>query len=102
MPGVGLLTFTKPLASSSKVIIKYTIEIDDLPIYTETYDVDKLRGELQSDEKTVLRNWIRRLKCVVGCRKRHGFSSCVTRCLADGQCCDKGIQRCASVEKTPD
>ena len=98
MPGVGLLTFTKPLPATAKVIVKYTIEVDGLPVYTETYDVDKLRDELKRDEPTVVRNWIRRIKCVVCCRKRHGFSSCVTRCLADGQCCDKASENCASLE----
>ena len=99
MPGVGLLTFTEPVPSSSEVIIKYTIEIDGLAVYTETYDVKKLARELEKDEASVLRNWIRRIKCVVGCRRNHGFSSCLTRCLADGKCCQKGIESCRSVDQ---
>jgi hypothetical protein len=94
MPDVGLLSFTEPLPKDARVIIKYSVEVNGLPVYQESYDVKKIEAELKADEKTVVQNWIRRIKCAVGCRKKHGFSACLTRCLADGQCCTKGHQDC--------
>ena len=80
MPDVGLLTFTEPLPPNAKVIIKYSIEVNGLPVYQETYDVKKIEAELKQDEASVVVNWVRRIKCAVCCRKRHGFSACLTRC----------------------
>jgi hypothetical protein len=77
-----------------RVVIKYSVEVNGLPVYNESYDVDKLKQELEEDEEIVARNWLRRIKCVVGCRPRHGFSACVTRCLTDGQCCAEGHRDC--------
>ncbi len=94
MPDVGLLTFTEPLPKGAKVIIKYSVEVNGLPVYTETYDVKTIEAELKKNPEQVKENWIRRILCAVGCRKRHGFSACLTRCLADGQCCDKGHEEC--------
>jgi hypothetical protein len=94
MPDVGLLTFTEPLPADARVIIKYSVEVNGLPVYTETYDVKKIERELKQDPKTVKDNWLRRIKCTVCCRKRSGFSACLTRCLADGKCCDKGHENC--------
>ncbi len=94
MPDVGLLTFTNPLPKGAKVIIKYSVEVNGLPVYTETYDVKTIEEELKSDANKVRQNWLRRILCVVGCRKRHGFSACLTRCLADGRCCAKGHEEC--------
>ena len=98
MPDVGLLSFTEPVAKQDKVIVKYSVEVNGLPVYNETYDVAKLATELEEDEPTVVRNWIRRIKCVVGCRHRHGFSACLTRCLADGKACGKGHEDCVSLK----
>ena len=94
MPDVGLLSFTEPLPSDVRVVIKYSVEVNGLPVYNESYDVDTISKELKKDEATVVRNWIRRIKCAVGCRTRHGFSACLTRCLADGNCCKKGHEEC--------
>lgn len=94
MPDVGLLTFTEPLPKDGKVIVKYSVEVNGLPVYTETYDVKTIEAELKKDAEQVKENWLRRILCVVGCWKRHGFSACLTRCLADGQCCDKGHEKC--------
>jgi hypothetical protein len=94
MPDVGLLTFTEPLPANAKVIIKYSVEVNGLPVYTETYDVKKIEGELKEEPESVQRNWLRRIQCAVCCRKRPGFSACLTRCLADGQCCEKGHKGC--------
>src|SRR5438045_2304126 len=93
MPDVGLLTFTEPLPASAKVVIKYSVEVNGLPVYTETYDVKKIESELKLDGEAVRENWMRRIRCAVCCRKRSGFSACLTRCLADGQCCDKGHEQ---------
>ena len=42
MPDVGLFSATDPLSPDYKVVIKYTIEIEGLPVYTESYDATKL------------------------------------------------------------
>ena len=97
MPDVGLFTATEPLAKDMEVIIKYSVEVNGLPVYSETYDVDKLADELEEDEAKAVEIWSRRIKCVVACRKRPGFSSCVTRCLADGQACDCGHPKCQPI-----
>src|SRR5690348_10920851 len=97
MPDVGLLTFTEPLPDDARVIVKYSVEVNGLPVYNETYDVKKIEAELQSDAASVKENWLRRILCAVCCRKRHGFSACLTRCLADGQCCAKGHEECGAV-----
>jgi hypothetical protein len=97
MPDVGLFTATEPLSKDMKVIIKYSVEVNGLAVYSESYDVDTLAGELKEDEAKAVEIWARRIKCVVACRKRPGFSSCVTRCLSDGQACECGHQDCESV-----
>lgn len=80
-----------------KVVIKYTVEVNGLPVYSETYDVEKLAEELKKDEAKAVETWSRRIKCVVACRNKRGFSSCVTRCLTDGQACDCGHAECEAV-----
>lgn len=98
MPDVGLFTATKPLSKDMKVIIKYVVEVEGLPVYSETYDVEKLAAELKEDEAKAVAIWSRRIKCVAACRKRPGFSSCLTRCLADGHSCDLGHENCEAVD----
>jgi hypothetical protein len=98
MPDVGLLTFTEPLPSNAKVIIKYSVEVNGLPVYTETYDVTRIEKELKKEPSQVKTNWLRRIQCVVCCRKRSGFSACLTRCLADGNCCEKGHENCTDAQ----
>jgi hypothetical protein len=39
MPDVALFTATEPLPKNAKVIIKYVVEVEGLPVYCETYDV---------------------------------------------------------------
>ncbi len=97
MPDVGLFTATAPLSKDMRVIIKYVVEVEGLPVYSETYDVAKLADELAADETKAVELWSRRIKCVVACRNRPGFSSCVTRCLADGHACDCGHEGCGPV-----
>lgn len=90
MPDVGLTSRSEPVSGEYKPVIRYTVEVDGLPVYTETYDAEKLKKELESDEQTVRENWFRRVKCVVGCRSRRGFSACLTRCRLDRCVCDEG------------
>ena len=97
MPDVGLFTATEPLSKDMKVIIKYSVEVNGLAVYSESYDVEKLADELKEDEAKAVEIWSRRIKCVVACRKRPGFSSCVTRCLSDGNACECGHQDCEAV-----
>lgn len=101
MPDVGLTTASEPVPQDTKVIIKYSVEVGGLTVYSESYDTDKLAKELEEDEAKVLGIWARRLKCAVACRPRHGFSGCLTRCLTDGQCCAYGHDSCESVEVAP-
>ncbi|MBV8585603.1 MAG: hypothetical protein JO308_04890 [Verrucomicrobia bacterium] len=90
MPNVGLTSTAEPLSSDYTVVVKYTIEVEGLAVYSETYDVNKLGHELEIDEQTVRDKWFRRISCVVACKKRRGFSACLTRCLLDGKICDEG------------
>lgn len=90
MPDVGLFTAAKPLDPEYKVVIKFSVEVEGLPVYQESYDVDTLKKELEQDESRLTTIWLRRVKCAVNCRKRPGFSACLTRCLMDGQCGDLG------------
>lgn len=90
MPDVGLFTATEPLEKDFRVVIKYSVEVEGLPVYNESYDVAKLAEELEEDEAKVFAVWARRIKCVIACRDRRGFSACVTRCLTDGCACDCG------------
>lgn len=90
MPDVGLTTATEPLNPEYRVVIKFSVEVEGLAVYSETYDAAKLASELARDEEAVARLWLRRIKCVVACRPRPAFSSCLTRCLAEGidGCCE--------------
>lgn len=97
MPDVGLLSSSEPLSSEHKVVIRYSVEVNGLPVYNESYDVSKLEADLKRDEPATIRQWVRRLKCVICCRRRSGFSASLTRCLLDGKCCDKGHEACEDV-----
>ena len=98
MPDVGLFSATEPLPKEARVIIKYSVEVEGLPVYNETYDVAKIAAELAADPGRAIEVWARRIKCPVSCRHKPGFSSCLTRCLADGQSCRLGHEGCESVE----
>jgi len=90
MPDVGLFTATEPLPKHYKVIVKYSVEVEGLPVYNETYDVEELACELKENESKAVEMWSRRIKCVAACRRRAGFSACLTRCLTDGCAADCG------------
>ena len=97
MADVSLRTSAELLSEEMKVVIRYSVEVNGLPVYNESYDVDKLAEDLREDEETAVRQWVRRLKCAVCARKRPGFSASLTRCLIDGKCCDKGHENCEEV-----
>jgi hypothetical protein len=84
MPDVGLTSATEPLPKDAKVIIKYSVEVEGLPVYQETDDVDKLAAELQADRSKFKEFWARRVECVVDAREKHAFSASLTGCLAAG------------------
>ena len=90
MPDVGLTSAAEPLDPNYKIVIKYTIEVEGLAVYSESYDVEKLRREIKENEEEARANWFRRIKCVVECRNLRGFSACLTRCLLDGRSCPEG------------
>ena len=85
MPDVGLTTANEPLSTQEKVVIKYTVEVSGLPVYSETYDAEKIAKELRSDRKQVSELWLRRLEAVVSCRHKPRFSASLTAFLADGR-----------------
>lgn len=97
MPDVSLRSSAEPLSEEMKVVIRYSVEVNGLPVYNESYDVDKLEEDLREDPETSVRQWVRRLKCAVCARKRPGFSASLTRCLIDGKCCDMGFENCKEV-----
>ena len=99
MPDVGMLSSMKPLTKDHKVVIRYSVEVNGLPVYNESYDVDTLGKELKKNEEAVIKQWVHRIKCAVCCRRRGGFSACLTRCLIDGRCCDEGHRDCQNSGK---
>jgi hypothetical protein len=84
MPDVGLTTATEPLDPKYRVVIKYSVEVEGLPVYNESYDVSKIAEEIAHDETEVSRLWFRRLQCVVDARHEPAFSARLTACLANG------------------
>lgn len=83
MPDVGLTSATQPLPQDAKVVIKYSVQVEGLPVYQETYDVDKLAAELKADRSKFKELWLKRVECVVEARDQHAFSASLTGCLAD-------------------
>ena len=63
MPDVGLLTSAEPPPALAKVIIKCSVEVNGLPVYSETYNVKKIEQELKKAPNAVHRNWLRRIRC---------------------------------------
>jgi len=82
MPDVGLTTANHPLPKHAKVVIKYSVEVEGLPIYQESYDVEKLAEEIRQQPEIVKDLWFRRIACVVDHRHRPAFSAGLTACLA--------------------
>ncbi|MES2573114.1 MAG: hypothetical protein V4710_24035 [Verrucomicrobiota bacterium] len=99
MPDVGLFTAAEPLDSDYEVIIKYSVEVEGLAVYQESYDIKTLEAEIKKDPERFAALWLRRVKCAAGCRKRPGFSACLTRCLMDGECGDLGHKNVKLVDE---
>ena len=85
MPDVGLTTATESLPFDAKIVIKYSVEVEGLTVYQESYDVDKLASELLKNREQVSELWLRRIDCVVQSRRKPEFSANLTRCLAEGR-----------------
>jgi hypothetical protein len=85
MPGVGLTTTTESLDPSYRVVIKYSVEFEGLPVYNERYDLAKITGKMKRDADAVLRLWFRPLQCVVEARHQPAFSAHLTCCLTSDQ-----------------
>ena len=84
MPDIGLTAATEPVPPDEKVTIKYTVEVGALPVYSETYDVEKIAAEIASDREQAKELWMRRLEAVVQCRDKPRLSASVTAYLAEG------------------
>ena len=82
MPDVGLTTATQPLPPDAKVVIKYSVEVEGLPVYQESYDAGQIAKEIADDAERTRELWFRRLRCVVEARHRPAFSASLTGCLA--------------------
>jgi hypothetical protein len=82
MPDVGLTTATQPLPSDAKVVIKYSVEVEGLPVYQESYDAGQIAKEIANDAELARDLWFRRLTCVVESRHKPAFSATLTGCLA--------------------
>ena len=54
-----------------------------MPVYQETYDVDKLPAELKADRSKFKDLWLKRVEGVVAARDQHAFSASLTGCLTD-------------------
>jgi hypothetical protein len=90
MPDVGLTTATEPLDPSYRVVIKYSVEVEGLPVYNESYDVRKLAQELEEDSALVEKLWLRRLHAAVEARHENAFSATLTGKLATGTAAEAG------------
>lgn len=98
MPDVGLFKAAEPLDPDYRVIIKYSVEVEGLPVYQESYNVDTLAKDLEDNPGRLKDIWFRRIQCAVNSRERHGFVAALTRCLTDGQCGDFGHQAAESLD----
>jgi hypothetical protein len=97
MPDVSLFSASEPLKPDNRVVIHYSVEVDGLSVYDESYDVDKLKEDLKTDPDRALRQWCLRILAAVYCRDKHGFSACLTRALIDGQGCACGHEDCVNL-----
>jgi hypothetical protein len=84
MPDVGLTTATEPVSPKEKVIIKYSVHVGGLAVYSETYDVEKIAVEIATNREEVKELWMRRLEAVVHSRDKPRFSASLTAALAEG------------------
>jgi hypothetical protein len=85
MPNVGLLSASERVPPDVTVSIRYVVEVGGLPVYTELYDVDTLREDLDSDPDKTLEAWKRRLEAPILARDKDAFSARVTSHLHGNQ-----------------
>jgi hypothetical protein len=78
MPNVGLLTASEPVPPDTGISIRYTVEVGGLPVYTELYDVRKLKREWEENPQRVQREWARRLEAPVRAEDQPRFSCHLT------------------------
>jgi hypothetical protein len=78
MPNVGLHTAGDPLPPDATISIRYTVEVEGLPVYTELYDVRKMAAELEREPEGTLELWRRRLEGPIFARNEPHFSVKVT------------------------
>jgi hypothetical protein len=78
MPNVGLLSASEPVPPDITVSIRYVVEVGGLPVYTELYDVDTLRDDLEANPDKTLDAWKRRLEAPILARDKDAFSARVT------------------------
>jgi hypothetical protein len=81
MPNVGLLEAGNPLPPEAQVSIRYVVEVEGLPVYTELYDVSKLREESAGNRDATVAAWVKRLDGPIECRDKPNFSAEVTAFL---------------------
>lgn len=84
MPDVGLFSAHKPLKKSYNVVIKYSVEVEGLPVYNESYDVDTLTKEVEEDRAAAVEAWTRRLEGPILARDKPHFSACLTSYVSTG------------------
>lgn len=78
MPNVGLFSASEPVSPDTPISIRYSVEVGGLPVYTELYDVRRLRRELEEDREKALAAWERRLVIPVEVQDEPRFSVGVT------------------------
>jgi hypothetical protein len=78
MPNVGLFSASEPLSEDTTVSIRYTVEVEGLPVYTELYDVRKLAEELMRERDRAVQLWTRRLEAPVAVLREPLFSAKLT------------------------
>jgi hypothetical protein len=81
MPNVGLLTASEPVPPDTAISIRYSVEVGGLPVYTELYDVRRLKRELEDNPGRTLQEWTRRLEAPVHAQDQPRFSSHLTAAL---------------------
>ena len=81
MPNVGLFTADEPVSPDTPISIRYSVEVGGLPVYTELYDVRRLRRELDEDRNKALAAWECRLVVPVEGQDKPRFSCVLTNGL---------------------
>lgn len=75
---------TDPLPPGTRIKIRYVVEVEGRPVFTEVYDADRLGRELRTAPEAVKELWLRRVKAPVVCREARGFHAALTKYIEDG------------------